>query len=72
MAAYRIELSPVTVTQARIGHDAYRRYGRGIDPKARLNFGDCFPYALAKELDQPLLFKGEDFIHTDVKQAIPR
>lgn len=72
MAAYRIEIYPVTVVQARIGHDAYLRYGRGIDPIARLNFGDCFSYALAKEVNQPLLFKGDDFTHTDVKQAIPR
>ncbi len=68
----RIATTPMTSTQAAIGHQAYREYGRGAQHRADLNFGDCFSYALAKELDEPLLFKGEDFIHTDVKQAIPR
>lgn len=72
MAAYGIAIAPITAEQARIGREAYRRYGRGNDPLANLNFGDCFPYALAKDLDEPLLFKGDDFIHTDVKQAIQR
>jgi ribonuclease VapC len=45
--------------------DAYMRYGKGID-KARLNLGDCAAYALAKALNAPLLFKGEDFAATDV------
>ena len=72
MSAYGIAIAPITTEQARIGRDAYRRYGRGNDPLARLNFGVCFPYALAKELGEPLLFKGDDFIHTDVTPAIPR
>ncbi len=70
--ALDIEIAPVTKTQAEIGRDGYRRFGRGSGSRARLNLGDCFSYALAKELGEPLLFKGEDFIHTDVKQAIPR
>ncbi|MGM7667851.1 type II toxin-antitoxin system VapC family toxin [Microbacterium sp. A93] len=57
--------------QARIGSDAYRRYGRGSKHPAKLNFGDCFSYALAIALDEPLLFKGDDFIHTDVRVAAP-
>jgi ribonuclease VapC len=55
--------------QATIARDAFRRYGKGIH-KAGLNFGDCFSYALAKALDAPLLFKGNDFALTDIKRAI--
>jgi ribonuclease VapC len=49
------------------GHD---RFGKGSGSAARLNFGDCFSYALAKSLDEPLLFKGDDFTHTDVRSAL--
>lgn len=56
-------------SQARIASDAYRRYGRGSQHPAKLNYGDCFSYALAISLDEPLLFKGDDFIHTDVRVA---
>jgi len=48
---------------------AYLTYGRGYH-RARLNLADCFAYALAKQLDAPLLFKGNDFIYTDVEPAI--
>jgi ribonuclease VapC len=60
-----IEIVPVTIDQAHIAADAYERYGRGRHPAA-LNFGDCFSYALAKDRNEPLLFKGEDFALTDV------
>lgn len=63
-------IEPVTVEQARIAREAYRDFGRGSGHPARLNFGDCFAYALAKALDEPLLFKGEDFARTDVKRAL--
>ena len=59
----------VSLRQARIARDAYRQYGRGNHP-AGLNFGDCFAYALAKERDLPLLFKGDDFARTDVRSAL--
>ena len=49
--------------------DAYMRFGRGRHP-ARLNFADCFAYALAKSLDAPLLYKGDDFALTDVRSAL--
>lgn len=49
--------------------DAYRRYGKGRH-RAALNFGDCCAYALAKALDWPLLFKGNDFALTDLKRAV--
>jgi len=61
-------VEPVTVTQAEIARQAYRDFGKGRH-KAGLNFGDCFAYALAKEMDEPLLFKGNDFAHTDVDAA---
>ncbi|MCA1941869.1 MAG: type II toxin-antitoxin system VapC family toxin [Caenispirillum bisanense] len=66
----RIEIAPVTTDQARLAREAYRRYGRGSGHPARLNFGDCFAYALAKDRDMPLLFKGDDFSHTDVRRIL--
>jgi ribonuclease VapC len=57
----------VTEPQARIAREAYRDFGKGSGHPAKLNFGDCFAYALAKFTDEPLLFKGADFTHTDVK-----
>lgn len=55
--------------EALLAFDAYRRFGKGNHP-ARLNFGDCAAYALAKSLDAPLLFKGSDFARTDVRRAL--
>lgn len=66
-----LEIEPVSVDQAQIGHDAYRKYGHGSGHKADLNFGDCFAYALAKASGKPLLYKGEDFSRTDIIPAIP-
>jgi ribonuclease VapC len=60
----------VTVKQARIAREAYRDFGKGRGHRAKLNFGDCFAYALAKEMSESLLFKGDDFIHTDIKSAV--
>ncbi len=65
----RIEIAAVTSQQAEIAIDAFRRFGRGRHPAA-LNIGDCFSYALAKAINQPLLFKGNDFIHTDIQPAL--
>jgi ribonuclease VapC len=48
---------------------AHRRFGRGTGHRASLNMGDCFSYALAKTRNLPLLFKGDDFIHTDLQPA---
>ena len=64
-----IEVAAVTPQQAEIAIDAFRRFGRGRH-RAALNIGDCFAYALAKATDQPLLFKGNDFVHTDVRPAL--
>jgi ribonuclease VapC len=60
----------LTVARARIGRAGYQAYGRGTGHPARLNFGGCFAYALAKETGQPLLFKVNGFIHTDVVAAV--
>jgi len=65
-----IELVPVDVEQARIAREAYSRYGRGTGHAAGLNFGDCFAYALARRSGESLLFKGNDFPHTDVESEI--
>lgn len=67
-----ITIEPFTAQQARIAREAYRDFGRASGHIANLNFGDCFSYALAKEKDEPLLFKGKDFIHTDIQAAVPR
>jgi len=61
---------PFDTTQARIAFAAYRKYGKGSGHKAQLNLGDCAAYALATSLDLPLLFKGDDFRHTDVWPAL--
>ena len=63
-------IEPVTEEQARIAREAYRDYGRGSGHPARLNFGDCFAYALARVSGEALLFKGDDFIHTDITPAL--
>jgi ribonuclease VapC len=57
--------------QFRLAQAAYARYGRGSGHRASLNMGDCFSYALAKSRNLPLLFKGDDFVHTDVRPALP-
>jgi ribonuclease VapC len=64
-----IVIEPVTEEQAKVAREAYRDFGRGSGHAAKLNFGDCFAYALARISREPLLFKGNDFIHTGVPQA---
>ena len=66
----QIVIEPVTEEQAHIARQAYRDYGRASGHPARLNFGDCFAYALARATGEPLLFKGDDFRHTDIMPAI--
>jgi ribonuclease VapC len=62
-------VAPVGPDQAETAREAHRAYDRGSGSRARLDFGDCFSYALAKQTGQPLLFKGDDFAHTDVEPA---
>jgi len=64
-----IIVEPVTREQADIARAAYRDFGKGSGHPAGLNFNDCFAYALAKSMREPLLFKGDDFSHTDVAVA---
>jgi ribonuclease VapC len=66
----RLVIEPVTEAQARIAREAYRDFGRGSGHPARLNFGDCFAYALARATGEPLLFKGADFANTDITLAL--
>lgn len=54
--------------QAELATEAFLRFGKGRHP-AKLNMGDCFSYALAKSIGQPLLFKGNDFSQTDIGGA---
>jgi ribonuclease VapC len=63
-------VEPVTEAQVKIARDAYRDFGRGSGHPAGLNFGDCFAYALAKAMGEPLLFKGDDFSKTDIESAL--
>jgi ribonuclease VapC len=66
----RLIIEPVSPEQAQIAREAYRDFGKGSSHQARLNFGDCFAYALAKVKNEPLLFKGDDFRHTDLTSAL--
>jgi ribonuclease VapC len=70
MKEANISIEPVTEIQAQIARSAYRDFGKGSGHPAKLNFGDCFAYALAKEYDESLLFKGGDFAHTDIVPAL--
>lgn len=65
----QMQIETVTARHAEVARQAYRDFGKGRH-KAGLNLGDCFAYALAREMDEPLLFKGNDFKHTDVEPAI--
>ena len=65
----RIDVVPFNGQQLELARDAYRRYGKGKH-RAALNFGDCCAYALAAASGEPLLFKGADFIQTDIPSAL--
>ncbi len=67
--ALRIKIVPFDALDAQLATSTYQQYGKGIHP-ARLNLGDCPPYALAKKLAASLLFVGNDFAKTDVTTAI--
>jgi ribonuclease VapC len=69
LGAAAVRCVAVDEAQARLARDAFARFGRGRGPAA-LNYGDCFAYALARAMDRPLLFKGEDFEKTDVTPAL--
>ncbi len=63
-------IMPFDEAQVREAVAAFGRYGKGIDPKARLNLADCAAYALAKSMNLPLLFKGNDFAATDIRACL--
>jgi ribonuclease VapC len=67
---FSIMIEPVTAEQARIARQAYRDYGKGSGHRAGLNFGDCLSYALARDKRELMLYKGDDFGHTDIRSAI--
>ena len=70
LETFHVRIEPVSADQARIARVAYQHFGKGSGHPARLNFGDCFAYALARDLGEPLLFKGEDFRLTDIELVI--
>jgi ribonuclease VapC len=65
-----LEIAPVTASQAKIARQAYRDFGKGSGHPAKLNFGDCFAYALAMERGEPLLYKGDDFAHAGLAKVV--
>ena len=70
LALVEPEIIAFDVVQLDAARTAYSTYGRGSKHRANLNMGDCFSYALAKTRRLPLLFKGDDFIHTDIEPAL--
>ena len=68
LGTVEIDLVDLTRDQVEVARQAWRRFGKGNHP-ARLNFGDCFSYALSKTSGEPLLFKGNDFSQTDIVSA---
>jgi ribonuclease VapC len=69
LARLGTEVISVDAAQAMFARSAFRTFGKGRHP-AQLNFGDCFSYTLSKVLNDPLLYKGDDFARTDVVAAV--
>lgn len=70
LEAHQVSIVDFTAEHAEAAREAYRRFGKGSGHRARLNFGDCIAYAVATVEGEPLLFKGQDFTHTDVRNAL--
>lgn len=70
IAGLQVSVVEFSAEHARVAREAYVRYGRGSGSRARLNLGDVMSYAVAKVSGEPLLFKGDDFPHTDVEPAV--
>jgi ribonuclease VapC len=66
VADFAIRLVPIAAAESRVAVEAYHRYGKGTGHPAKLNMGDCFAYACAKTNAATLLYKGDDFLHTDL------
>lgn len=71
IAGLRLTVVPLDEEMIEVSRLGYIRFGRGSGHPAGLNMGDCFAYALAKARDLPLLYKGNDFGHTDIRPAVP-
>jgi ribonuclease VapC len=69
---FGIRIAPFTEEMAWQAIEAHRIYGKGSGSKAKLNYGDCFAYALAKDMGEPLLYKGTDFGLTDIESVLSR
>ncbi len=69
-ASFHVVLTDVTKSHAIAARAAWGRFGKGSGHPAQLNFGDCIAYATAKEAGEALLFKGRDFVHTDIEPAL--
>lgn len=69
LAEAKLRIVPIGPNEAEIALEAHQRFGKGVD-EARLNFGDCSAYACAKAQGAEIMFKGEDFIHTDLRDAM--
>ena len=69
IAVLRVRVAAYDEAQAHLAIDAFSRYGKGMGTAAKLNMGDCATYALAKVLNVPLLYKGNDFTATDITAA---
>lgn len=69
LATLAVDVVDLTAQQARLAREAHREFGRGSGSVARLNLGDCFSYALAADLGDELLYKGDDFTATDITPA---
>lgn len=70
LSRFGVELEAFTAEHAQIARAAYRDFGKGSGHPARLNFGGCISYALAKATGEPLLYKGDDFVQTDIRSAL--
>ncbi len=71
ISSQEIRIEPFNQAMAVIAAEAAEKYGRGSGHPARLNFGDCLSYAVARHLNAPLLYKGGDFSKTDIESALP-
>ena len=71
LTAYSVSTIAFAATHMAAAIEGYRRYGRGTGHPARLNFGDAYTYGFAKAEGIPLLFVGDDFVHTDLEIALP-
>jgi ribonuclease VapC len=69
LVEFRINVQPVTLQHLAMARAAFDRFGKG-NHAAKLNYGDCFAYALAKAIDAPLLYKGDDFARTDIASGL--